>query len=70
MLIFTQKKMFTQGQLMFAVFFVICFISIMIFSYRKDFKLHKQYYKGSIWILIVFLIFIATLFLIKKFMKE
>ena len=70
MIIFTKKNMFTQGQWIFAGFFLVAFITLMVFSYRKDFKLHKQYYKGSIWILVVFLLFIVSLFLIKKFMKE
>lgn len=62
--------MFSQGQLLFALFFVISFIVIMIFSYRKDKKLHKQHYKGSFWILIVFLIFIGLLFVIKTLLKD
>ena len=62
--------MFSKGQLLFALFFVIAFISIMIFSYRKDFKNHKLHYKGSLRILIVFLITIAALFLIKYFTQQ
>jgi len=62
--------MFSQGQMIFAAFFVVCFIAIMIFSYRKDFKLHKQYYKGSMWILLGFLLFVVFLFLIKSLLKE
>lgn len=62
--------MFSKGQLLFAVFFVIAFISIMIFSYRKDIKNHKLHYEGSLRILIVFLITIAALFLIKYFTQQ
>ena len=62
--------MFSQGQLIFAAVFVVSFIAIIVFSYRKDLKLHKQYYKGSVWILIAFLLFIAILFAIKSIMKE
>ena len=57
--------MFSTGQLIFAGFFVIAFIIVMIFSYRKDIKLHKKYYRGSIYVLIGFIIFILLLFLIK-----
>jgi len=60
--------MFSQGQLFFAGFFVIAFIIIMIISYRKDLKLHKKYYKGSLFVLLGFLIFIGFLFVIKKFL--
>lgn len=62
--------MFSQGQLIFTAIFIVSFIAIMVFSYRKDLKLHKQYYKGSLWILIAFLLFIAILFAIKSIMKE
>ena len=57
--------MFSTGQLIFAGFFVIAFVSIMIFSYRKDIKLHRKYYKGSIYVLVGFIVFILLLFLIK-----
>ncbi len=61
--------MFSQGQLIFAAFFVIAFIILMIFSYRKDIKLHRKYYKGSIFILIGFIIFIVLLFVLKTYLK-
>ena len=57
--------MFSTGQLIFAGLFIIAFVIIMIFSYRKDIRLHKKYYKGSIYVLIGFIIFILLLFLIK-----
>ncbi|WP_121666479.1 hypothetical protein [Mesonia aquimarina] len=60
--------MFTDGQLIFAGFFVVVFIAIMIFSYRKDLKLHKKYYRGSLFILIGFIIFIALLFVLKTYL--
>lgn len=62
--------MFSKGQLFFALAFAISFILIVIFSYKKDLKLHKQYYKGSIWILLAFLAFIGLLFFIKSLIKE
>lgn len=62
--------MFSQGQMIFAAIFVVCFIAIMIYSYRKDLKLHKSYYKGSLWILVAFLLFIGFLFMIKSLLKE
>ena len=57
--------MFSLGQLLFAVFFVITFTTLMIFSYRKDSKNHKIYYKGSLKIFLVFIVIIGILFLIK-----
>ncbi|MDQ7917088.1 hypothetical protein RBU60_05825 [Mesonia sp. MT50] len=60
--------MFSQGQLFFAGFFVVAFVIIITISYRKDLKLHKKYYKGSLYVLLGFLIFIGLLFVIKKFL--
>ena len=57
--------MFSQGQLAFAIIFFISFVTILVFSYRKDFKGNKTYYKGSYKILIVFISLILLLFLIK-----
>ena len=59
--------MFSQGQLLFAVFFVIAFVALMILSYRKDSKNHKLHYKGSIKIFFAFVLTIGILFLIKFF---
>jgi len=42
-------KMFSKGQLIFGAIFTFVFIIAMIWSYRKDIKLHKYYYK-NIWI--------------------
>ncbi len=61
--------MFSTGQLAFAGFFVVAFIVLMIFSYRKDIKLHRKYYKGSIFILIGFIIFILLLFVLKTYLQ-
>lgn len=62
--------MFSTGQLYFALFFVIMFVSIMIYVYRKDVSLHKIHYKGSLWVLFFFLLFIGILFIIKAYLKE
>lgn len=61
--------MFSTGQIIFAVLFFIVFVGVMIYSYRKDLKLHKKYYKGSLYILVGFLLFILMLFLLKDFLK-
>ncbi|RZJ72212.1 hypothetical protein [Flavobacterium sp.] len=62
--------MFSQGQLIFAGVFLVCFIVAAIVMYRKDSGLHKREYKGSYRVLIVFLLFIAALFAIKFYMKH
>ena len=59
--------MFSQGQYLFAIFFAICFILLIVYTYIKDLKSHKVYYKGSLKVLIVFLLAITSLYLIKHF---
>nr|WP_255592724.1 hypothetical protein [Marixanthomonas sp. SCSIO 43207] len=61
--------MFSTGQWIFAAIFAIGFILIMLYSYRRDKKLHKKYYKGSLWILIGFIVFILLLLAIKTYIK-
>tara|TARA_B100000989_G_C19522270_1_gene464817 strand:+ start:182 stop:367 length:186 start_codon:yes stop_codon:yes gene_type:complete len=57
--------MFSKGQIIFAVVFAISFTIIVIIAYRKDAKLHKKYYKGSLWVLLAFISFIAMIAAIK-----
>lgn len=62
--------MFSQGQLVFAGLFFIAFVIAAIYSYRKDIKIHKEFYKGNYKIVIGFAVFIGILFLIKIFFKR
>lgn len=62
--------MFSTGQLIFAVAFAISFFAIIVFSYRKDKKIHTKNYKGVIWIALLFLVFIGLLFIIKEVLKN
>jgi hypothetical protein len=62
--------MFSTGQWIFSIFFVIAFIIIMVISYRKDLKLHEKYYKRSYLILIGFLVFVGLLVAIKYALKQ
>jgi len=62
--------MFSSGQFIFALIFFGVFIVIMIISYRKDKKLHKKQYKGSIWVLVGFILFIAFLIFLKNYLKN
>ena len=57
--------MFTDGQKIFGIAFAIVFIIAMVLAYRKDIKLHRRYYKGSVWVLIVFISFILMIAAIK-----
>ena len=57
--------MFSRGQLIFAICFVVVFIIAIIYTYRKDLKLHKQHYKGTVWVLLAFVGFIGLIAAIK-----
>ncbi len=57
--------MFTKGQLIFGILFFIAFVLIIAYTYRKDLKLHRRYYKGTVWVLIAFISFIAFIAAIK-----
>ncbi len=63
-------EMFSTGQWIFAALFFVAFVGVIIFSYRKDIKLHRKYYKGTIFILLGFIGFILLLFVLKSFLKE
>ncbi|UMB53531.1 hypothetical protein MKD41_14480 [Lutibacter sp. A64] len=56
--------MFSKGQLIFAAFFVIAFTILMIWSYRKDIKVHKKHYKNTFIIVIAVFLIIAIFTLI------
>ncbi len=62
--------MFSTGQIYFAIFFIVVFVSTMIITYRKDLKALKPFYKGIYWVFLGFLAFIGLLFLIKVLMKD
>ena len=57
--------MFTTGQLIFGILFFIAFVIAVAYQYRKDLKIHKAYYKGTILILIAFIGFIGMIAAVK-----
>jgi hypothetical protein len=61
--------MFSTGQIIFGVLFFVVFAIIIAYTYRKDLKLHKRFYAGSIWVLIAFICFILFIAAIKFFFK-
>jgi len=58
--------MFTKGQLIFAIFFVIIFTIVIIISYRIDNVYLKKTYKGVVWVLVGFIVFFSLLVILKK----
>lgn len=61
--------MFSTGQYIFAGIFFVIFVVIIIFSYRKDIKIHRKYYKGTKYVLLAFFVFMAILFALKYFLR-
>ena len=61
--------MFSKGQIIFGVLFAIAFAIIIGYTYRKDLKLHKRFYAGSIWVLLAFISFILFIVAIKFIFK-
>ncbi|MEJ2113964.1 MAG: hypothetical protein P8X62_09850 [Flavobacteriaceae bacterium] len=61
--------MFTKGQWIFGILFFIAFVIVITYTYRKDLKLHRRYYKGSIWVLLAFISFILFIALLKFIFK-
>lgn len=57
--------MFSRGQLIFGILFAIVFAVIIFGAYRKDAALNKKYYRGSIWVLLIFIGFILGIAAIK-----
>ncbi len=58
--------MFSKGQLIFAGVFAIIFAIIMVWSYKKDVKLHQFYYK-KVWVVALGIIIAIALFAILTF---
>ena len=53
--------MFSKGQLIFAILFIIVFIGIITYTYFRDKQIHKIYYRKTYIILLIFILFIATI---------
>ncbi len=62
--------MFTKGQLIFAIAFIIIFTIIIIYSYRQDRKNQKEYFRGSFKIILFIVGLTISLFLIKKYTQN
>lgn len=38
---------FSTGRIIFILFFVIAFTSVLVWSYKKDIKNHERYYRNA-----------------------
>lgn len=62
---------FTTGRIIFAVLFVIAFVIMMIFSYKKDAKNNQKYYKNTaLYVAVGIIATIGLLFLSKYLLKH
>ncbi|UZO80919.1 hypothetical protein NBT05_00180 [Aquimarina sp. ERC-38] len=61
--------MFSTGQWIFAALFVVCFVIVISIMYRKDLMLHHKHYKGSLRILVGFILFVILLFVLKVYLQ-
>ena len=57
--------MFSNGQLIFGILFALVFAVFIFLAYKKDLKLHRKHYKGSVWVLIAFIGFLLMIAAIK-----
>ncbi len=70
MFILIAAKMFTTGRIVFASLFVIAFVILMYFSYKKDAKNNKKHYQnGALYVAVGIAVVIALLFLSKLLTK-
>lgn len=54
------------GHWIFAGIFMFAFIGYLIWSYRKDLKLHKTHYSGSINILVGIIVVLFLFYIFKR----
>lgn len=58
--------MFSQGQKIFALIFIISFLVILTFQFLKDRKKNKNLFKGTYWVLIAIMALMLGYLLLTK----
>jgi hypothetical protein len=56
----------TTGHWIFAGVFMLFFIAYLIWSYRKDLKLHRTYYGGAFYVLIGIVLVLFVFYVFKR----
>ncbi len=59
----------TKGHWIFAAFFALFFIFFLIWSYRKDLKIHNIHYKGSSLFLLSLILISFLLYIFRGFLN-
>lgn len=60
------NSFFSTGRIIFIIFFVIAFITLMVYSYKKDKQNHTIYYKGAAKKVAIYGGFIIAVYIIFK----
>ena len=61
--------MFSSGQQLFALIFIVCFIIIIGYQFYKDSKKNKELFKGTYWVLIAVIAMMVGYVLLNKAMS-
>lgn len=59
----------TTGHWVFAGIFLLIFIVYLVWSYRKDLKLHKMQYGGSSYVAIGIVVILFALYFLKQLLN-
>jgi len=62
--------MFSTGKIIFAIIFFIAFVFVVKIAYKKDKNLHTKHYRGTLWILVGIIAFVAVLFTLKSILSR
>ncbi|MFZ9003409.1 MAG: hypothetical protein EP302_00245 [Bacteroidetes bacterium] len=62
--------MFSTGQIIFAVLFILVFVLVIVRMYRKDREWHRKQYRGAGWVLLFFIGFMALLLFLKYILRQ
>ena len=60
--------MFSPGQKIFALCFIICFVVIIGYQFYKDKKRNKEQFKGTFWVILAVIGVMIGYTLLNKFM--
>ncbi|CAM1351833.1 hypothetical protein [Tenacibaculum insulae] len=61
-------KMFTSGRIVFASLFVVAFIALMIYSYKKDANNNTKHYKNAATYVAIGIVTVIALLFLSKFL--
>ncbi len=58
----------TTGHWIFAGIFMTIFLGYLVWGYRKDLKLHRMHYQGSLYVLAGIVLFLFVFYVVKQFL--